>query len=205
MTAASGDFDQAAWQAVTAEVRHEDERQRFEGLPPAARYRSLHPTSAGFLYQLALAATAQRVVEVGMSAGYSTLWLARACAATGGRVVTLEKNAAIVEVAWEHFARAGVADIIEVKSGDALITLDGIRGPFDLAFIDAEKAEYVAYAERLWPKLAPAASLVADNVISHAEATAPFLGWLRARPDAVTTVLDVGNGLAWAVKTAENK
>ncbi len=195
-----GEFDVDAWRAVEEAVRLENERQRAAGLPPAKRYRALHPRSAEFLYLLALASGARRIVEVGTSAGYSTLWLARACAATGGAVVTLELDAGMAAVARGHLELAGVADLVEVRPGDARETLRHLTGPFDLAFVDAEKAEYVAYGELLWPKLAAGASLVADNVVSHAEATAPFLAWLRGLDGAATKVLEVGNGLAWTVK-----
>jgi predicted O-methyltransferase YrrM len=195
-----GEFDVDAWRAVEEAVRLENERQRAAGLPPAKRYRGLHPKAAEFLYLLALASGARRIVEVGTSAGYSTLWLARACAATGGAVVTLELDAGMAAVARGHLELAGVSDLVEIRPGDARETLAHLAGPFDLAFVDAEKAEYVDYGELLWPKLAAGASLVADNVVSHAEATAPFLAWLRGLDDAATTVLEVGNGLAWTVK-----
>jgi predicted O-methyltransferase YrrM len=189
-----------AWRGVEEAVRLENERQRSAGLPSERRYRSLHPVSAQFIFQLALAAGAKRVVEVGTSAGYSTLWLARACAATGGSVVTLERNVEMVGVAESHVELAGVAELVKVIPGDARETLPGLAGPFDFAFVDGEKEEYVTYGELLWAKLAPRGSLVADNVISHAAEAAPFLEWLFGREDGATTILEIGQGLAWAVK-----
>jgi len=198
-----GEFDLKAWRNVEEAVRLEDGRQRRAGLPPERRYRSLHPASAQFIYQLALAAGAKRVVEVGMSAGYSTLWLARACAATGGSVVSLERNADIIPVARSHFELAGVAELVEVIGGDARETLSTLAAPFDLAFVDGEKDEYVAYAEALWPLLSGGGSMVADNVVSHAEAAAPFIEWLFGREGSATTILEIGQGLAWTVKHRE--
>jgi caffeoyl-CoA O-methyltransferase len=194
------EFDLGAWRSVEEAVRLENERQRAAGLPTEQRYRSLHPASAQFIYQLTLAAGAKRVVEVGMSAGYSTLWLARACAATGGSVVTFERSEGIIQVAKSHFELASVADLVEVVPGDARRTLGGYAGPFDLAFVDGEKDEYVAYGELLWSRLAAGGSMVADNVISHADAAAPFLEWLFGLEGAATTVLEIGQGLAWTVK-----
>lgn len=194
------EFDLEAWRGVEEAVRLENGRQREAGLPPEKRYRALHPASAQFIYQLTLAAGAKRVVEVGMSVGYSTLWLARACAATGGSVVTLERNAEIIEVAESHFELAGVADLVEVVGGDARETLGALAGPFELAFVDGEKDEYVAYGELLWPRLAAAASLVADNVVSHAGPAAAYLDWLYGLDGAATTILEIGQGLAWTVK-----
>jgi predicted O-methyltransferase YrrM len=199
------EFDLSTWQAVEEAVRLENERQRRAELPSERRYRSLHPDSAAFVFLLALATGARRVVEVGTSAGYSALWLARACAASGGAVVTLESNADIIKVARRHFEQAGVAALVDVRPGDARETLAGLAGPFDLAFVDGEKDEYVAYGKALWPKLAAGASLVTDNVLSHADATAPFLAWVRARADAAATaVLEIGNGLSWTVKVGED-
>jgi predicted O-methyltransferase YrrM len=197
-------FDLDAWRAVEAAVRLENERQRRASLPPERRYRSLHPKSAEFIFLLALATGARRILEVGTSAGYSTLWLARACAATGGSVVTLEKNVDIIKVAAENLETAGVAPFVELRPGDARETLAAVEGPLELAFVDGEKEEYVGYVEMLWSNLSAGASLVADNVISHADATAPFLEWLQARAGASTTVLEIGNGLSWTVKGRED-
>jgi caffeoyl-CoA O-methyltransferase len=193
-------FDLEGWRLVEAAVRLENGRQRRAGLPPRQRFRALHPHSAEFIFLLALATNARRVVEVGTSAGYSALWLARACETTGGSLVTLEKNPDIIRVAVDHLKSAGVADLVEVKEGDARETLAALDELFDLAFVDGEKGEYVAYGELLWPKLSAGASLVADNVLSHADETAPFLEWLRGLAGAATTVLEIGNGLSWTVK-----
>ncbi len=193
-------FDLDAWRLVEAAVRLEDGRQRRAGLPPEQRFRALHPASAEFIFLLALATKARRLVEVGTSAGYSALWLARACVATGGTLVTLEKNPEIIPVAADHFKAAGVAELVEIKEGDASETLAALDGAFDFAFVDGAKDEYVAYGELLWPRLAAGATLVADNVVSHAGETAPFLDWLHGLADAATTVLEIGNGLSWTVK-----
>ena len=196
------DFNILAWSALEEEVRLANERQRAEGLPPEKRYRSLHADSALFLYQLVLATRAQVAVEVGTSAGYSALWLARACAATGGRVITLERNAAIVDVARGHFARAGVADLIDVRVGDARKLLPAVDAGVDVLFLDGDKDEYPAYADGGWAKLRAGGSVVADNVISHRERTTPYLEGMLARGDGTTIVLPIGQGLAWTVKTA---
>jgi predicted O-methyltransferase YrrM len=108
-------FDLDAWRLIEAAVRLEDGRQRRAGLPPQQRFRALHPASAEFIFLLALATRAQRIAEIGTSAGYSALWLARACAATGGSLVTLERNPVIVDVAADHLKSAGVADLVDIK------------------------------------------------------------------------------------------
>ena len=88
---------------------------------------------------------AERILEVGTLAGYSTLWLAR----SGARVVTLEIDPRHAAVARANLDRAGVGDAVEIVVGPALETLPGVEGPFDLVFIDADKqrsADYLALA-----------------------------------------------------------
>jgi predicted O-methyltransferase YrrM len=194
------DFDILAWSAMEAEVRRTDEGQRAAGAAGERRYMSLHPDAAAFLYHLALALRAQRVVEVGTSAGYSTLWLARACAETGGRVTTFERDEAVLTLARDHFARAGVAHLVDLRPGDARALLAEVTGPVDLAFVDAEKSEYLAYGAALWPLLRPGGSLVADNVLSHRAETKAYLEAMLARDDASTLTLGIGRGLGWTIK-----
>ncbi|WP_300013991.1 O-methyltransferase [Pseudonocardia sp.] len=122
------------------------------------------PAQGKMLYLLARAIGARRVLEVGTLGGYSTIWLARAVAPEG-RVVTCELDRHHAAVATENIARAGLADTVDVRVGPALDTLDGLQGPFDLAFVDADKArgaEYFAHALRL---SRPGGVIVVDNVV----------------------------------------
>jgi predicted O-methyltransferase YrrM len=118
------------------------------------------------LYLLATATHASRVLEIGTLAGYSTINLARAVGPTG-RVVTLEYEPAHAEVARQNLARAGVEDRVEVVVGTALDTLPGLaeRGDiFDLAFIDADKENNVAYVEWAIKLGHPGSIIVVDNI-----------------------------------------
>src|SRR5208337_2623209 len=109
------------------------------GLPPI----QVSAVQGKLLHLLARACGARQVLEIGSLGGYSTIWLARALPA-GGRVVTLEADAKHAEVARANFALAGLAGVIELRLGPALETLPKLaaegRGPFDLIFIDADKA-----------------------------------------------------------------
>ena len=145
---------------------------RAAGLP------AIHvaPVQGRLLQLLARLAGARRVLEVGTLGGYSTIWLARGLAA-GGRIVTLEADPRHAAVARENFARAGVAGVVELREGPALDTLPGVEadgmGPFDLAFIDADKQsapEYVAWAVRF---ARPGAIIVLDNVVRGGEVADP--------------------------------
>jgi len=134
------------------------------GLPPIA----VAANQGKLLGLLAQAIGARKVLEIGTLGGYSSIWLARALP-SDGRLVSLELSARHAEVARKNLARAGVAERVEVVVGPALETLPQLaaqaRGPFDLIFIDADKAslpEYFGWAL----KLARLGSLIViDNVV----------------------------------------
>ena len=110
---------------------------------------------------------AQRILELGTLGGYSTIWMARALPA-GGRLVTLEASPRFAEVARANIARAGLAETVEVRVGPALETLPELTAdaaPFDLIFIDADKANYPHYLEWSLKLSRPGTLIVADNVI----------------------------------------
>jgi len=122
------------------------------------------PTQGKFLSLLARLRGAESILELGTLGGYSTIWLARALP-LGGRLVTLEADASYAAVAQANLGRAGVADRVEVVVGRALDTLPTLEGPFDLVFIDADKAsspDYLLWALRL---TRPGSVVVLDNLV----------------------------------------
>ena len=126
------------------------------------------PNQGKMLHLLASAIGARRILEIGTLGGYSTIWLARALPA-GGRLITLEVDAKHAEVARANIGRAGLSDVVELRVGPALETLPLLAaegcGPFDLIFIDADKASIPDYFR--WAlKLARRGSLIiVDNVV----------------------------------------
>ena len=126
------------------------------------------PNQGKMLMLFAMMQGAIRILEVGTLAGYSAIWMARGLA-PGGRLVTLEADAKHADVARANIARAGLADRVEVRLGKALDTLPALHaekaGPFDLSFIDADKAnipEYFQWALRMSRK---GSLIVVDNVV----------------------------------------
>ncbi|MFN8636479.1 MAG: O-methyltransferase [Chloroflexota bacterium] len=160
----------------------------------AKRMLNITPDTGLLLRILVRATGARRILEVGMSNGYSTLWLAWAVTETGGHVTTLERSAYKVELARANFARAGLAPWITIHEGIALETLAKLDGPFDLIFLDADRASYLAYANLLLPRLKVGGLLVTDNVVSHAEDMAPYLARLKGDPSLDSVTVPVGNG-----------
>jgi predicted O-methyltransferase YrrM len=111
------------------------------------------------------------VLEVGAAIGYSTLHMAEQL--EGGRIVTLERDPDRAAQARSYLQRAGVADRVELVEGDALETIGGLDGPFDLLFVDAAKGEYKRYIELAEPKLSERALLVVDNLLMDGEVALP--------------------------------
>jgi predicted O-methyltransferase YrrM len=111
------------------------------------------------------------VLEVGTAIGYSTLHMAEQL--RQGRVVTLERDPDRAASAREYLERGGVADRVEIVEGDALETLPGVDGPFDLLFVDASKGEYARYIEIAEPKLSERALMVVDNLLMGGEVALP--------------------------------
>ncbi len=130
---------------------------REAGLPPA----DVSPLQGRLLELLARMQQAERILEVGTLAGYSTLWFAR----SGARIVTLEVDPHHAEVAHANLDRAGVGGAGEIVGGPALETLPGVEGPFDLVFIDADKQSSADYLALALEKVRRGALIVVDNIV----------------------------------------
>lgn len=134
------------------------------GLPPI----NVAPNQGKFLMLLAQAVGARRILEIGTLGGYSTIWLARGIL-EGGKVVTLEIDAHHAEVARANIASAGLADRVEVIVGPAAETLgaftDRKEAPFDLTFIDADKASSDVYFRIALGLSHPGSLIIVDNVV----------------------------------------
>jgi len=156
------------------------------------------------------------VLEVGTAIGYSTLHMAEQL--RSGRVITLELRADRAAQARDFFERAGVADRVDLREGDAQETIRSVEGPIDLLFVDAAKDEYERYIELAEPMLSERAVLVVDNMLMSGEVALPEgadTQWrdqsLRAarRLNAelldserwLACVLPIGDGIAFAARS----
>ena len=180
--------------AVLARLEEEDAREREEGVPREQRARQVARTTGQFLFSLVAPQTDCEVLEIGGSRGYSTIWLAAGVRYLGGRVLSLEHDPAKVDAWQRNIADAGLVQWAELVPGDAFETLPAIDDVFDVVFLDAEKEQYEELFQLARGKLEPAALIVADNVLSHAD---PLAGYSRARQadrtlESVTVPLDRG-------------
>jgi predicted O-methyltransferase YrrM len=172
--------------------REEFERRRDEWMLAVGR-------DAGTLLNLlARLGGCRRILEVGTSVGYSTLWLADAARATGGRVTTLDNVAAKHEQARANLAEAGLAGLVDLASGDALQSIARLPGPWDFVLLDFNRGLYRKSLEALLPKLAPGAVVAADNML-RPEASLPqarqYQDWVRLQPGLQSLLVPIGNGI----------
>jgi predicted O-methyltransferase YrrM len=134
------------------------------GLPAIA----VSPAQGKLLHLIARMIGAQRVLEIGTLGGYSTIWLARALP-PAGRLISLELDPRHAEVARANLAAAGLDGVAEVRVGPALESLPRLaeeaRGPFDLIFVDADKANIPEYFEWAIKLARPGGVIVVDNVV----------------------------------------
>ena len=120
------------------------------------------PNQGKLLMLLAQLQGAKAILEIGTLGGYSTIWLARGLA-PGGRLVTLESNPRHAQVARSNLSHAGLD--VEVIVGPALESLPRLKGPFDLFFIDADKANNVEYFDWALKLSRPGSLIIVDNVV----------------------------------------
>ena len=175
-------------------------------LEAAVEAAAVAPNQGKLLHLLARMQGARSILELGTLAGYSTIWLARALP-EDGRLVTIEADPRLAEVARGNLERAGVAERVEVRVGQAADVLPELDGPFDLIFIDADKAsnpEYLDWALRL---SRPGTAIVADNVVRggavlsgtdpSAAGVRNFLEMLATEPRVSATAIQTVGAKGW--------
>jgi predicted O-methyltransferase YrrM len=155
-----------------------------------------------FLAVLVRATVARRVLEIGTSNGYSTLWLAEAARAINGAVTTVECDDDKVRLALANFARSGLAGFMTQVHDDAGRLLPRITPhAYDLIFLDSERARYCAWWPDLRRILRPGGLLVVDNATSHPQQMAAFVQLVQDDAEFSCSLVPVGKGEFLAVKT----
>jgi predicted O-methyltransferase YrrM len=146
-----------------------DEREKkalaaLEEMKKGRWYLNVTAREGRLLRQLTEAVGARRAVEIGTSSGYSSIWLALGLRASGGHLFTHEINPEIIKIARENFRKAGVDDLITVIEGDAHETIQRLKEPIDVVFLDAEKKGYVDYLKKLLPLVRPGGLILGHDM-----------------------------------------
>jgi predicted O-methyltransferase YrrM len=177
-------------------------RPAMEGMKPhlANAYIPISPDQGQYMYQTARLIGARTIVEFGTSFGISSIYLAAAARDNGGRFTGTEMEPGKIKVARENLAAAGLADVSEVRPGDALETLKDFTGPIDMLLLDGWKDIYLPMIEMLKPKLKPGAVVFADNIFTFPKDLAPYVAFVRSRANGFESMtLPLGHGLEYSV------
>lgn len=175
------------------ELEQIDSRDRTDGTTRTKRLRQIPPEVGRFIALLAASAPAGRYLEVGTSAGYSTLWLVLACRLLGRRVTTYEVSDDKAELARRTFAGACVTGVVDFVHGDALAHLPSFRGTA-FCFLDAEKEIYGRCYDLIVPHMVPGGILVADNAINHQVTLQPMLDQAMQDDRVDALIVPIGKG-----------
>ena len=171
------------------------------------QYWSVPRTDGEFLHLMMKATRARNVLEVGTSHGYSAIWMGLGLEETGGRLTSIEIDAARHDLARRHVSEAGLSQRVTLIKGDAHVEVTKLDGPFDFVFLDADKDGQVDYFNKLYPKkLGPGGMLVAHNAIQQANSMKDYLDMIRKHPDfdtvILSTTMDDGFCLGYRHRTA---
>jgi predicted O-methyltransferase YrrM len=164
------------------------------------RMLNLEPDTARLISLVVRSSRRERVLEIGTSNGYSTLWLAWSVLPHGGRVISIDRDADKQELAAANLRRAGLHEVVELVQGDATEMVRGIEGSFDCVFFDADRVSAPEQLQLLLPKLRDDVLLMADNALSHPDEIAGYLAAVQALPDFERFVIPVGKGLSVAYR-----
>ncbi len=197
------------------EARNVSEQERQRALGPQGfglRDEFLLPVGeevGAFLHALILARKPKRILELGTSYGYSTLVMADAARSVGAELITMELADYKQAHAREQLEKAGLAEIVQFRCGDAVAMIKADPGPFDFILLDIWKELYTPCFDAFYPKLSEEAIIASDNMI-FPEMARPdvrvYREAVRAKPDLQTALLPIGSGIELTVKwTAGNE
>ena len=177
---------------------HEHDAEKADRLE---RLRNVEPDTARLLAVLVRALGAKRLLELGTSNGYSTIWLADAARSIDGSVLSVEVDPTRTAQAMEHLSRVRLQDYVELRTEDAALTLGhAADASVDMIFLDAERPAYCGYWPNLLRVLAPGGLLVVDNVLSHADELQTFRELVQDEDRVTEAVVPTGAGALLIVR-----
>ncbi len=156
------------------------------------QFLSVPPKDGQFLKLLIKATQAKRVLEVGTSQGYSTIWISLGLEETGGKMQTIEIKPDRVEMAKKNVADAGLSDRVTFNLGDAHEIVPKLDGPFDFVFLDADKDGQMDYFKKVYPnKLTRGGILAVHNAIKLRSPMEDYLEMIGQHPDFDSVILSL--------------
>ena len=192
--------------SVISRLNMQSNRERSGRVKVAPDQEMLAITAdTGIFFSVLLKAIkARRILEVGTSAGFSTLWFADAMGKNHStRIITIEMNPQKVERALKNFKEAGVDKIIEIKQGIALDLLRKLKGKFDFVFLDADKENIIRYFDIVLPMLRIGGIIAADNMLypdHFRPAMRKYARHVHTRPNVQSVTVPIGMGEEITIK-----
>jgi len=154
-----------------------------------------------FLRLMAASNRSRRALEIGGANGYSAIWIGLGLRETGGRLTTIEYDAARAKTAANNIRRAGLADIVTVVPGDAFQEIPKIPGEIDFVFLDAWKRDYKRFFDMVLPRMNPGGLFLAHNVVNKQNEMRDFLAAIRDNPALFTAIVTPsGEGMSVSYK-----
>jgi predicted O-methyltransferase YrrM len=176
--------------AILAEIKAKD-RDQYAISEEDGRFLRLMVATSG----------AKRALEIGGASGYSAIWIAMGMRQTGGKLTTIEYDAARAKELADNIRRAGMSDIVEVVSGDAFQQIPQLTGTFDFVFLDAWKRDYKRFFDLVYPRLDNGGLFIGHNVINKRDELEDFLTAIEQHPSLWTTVVaPSGEGMSVSLK-----
>ncbi len=174
------------------------------------RMLAISSETGEFFNILLKAIKAKKILEIGMSVGFSTLWFADAILSNNGKIITIEENRNKIAMAKKNFEEAGVSAQIEIQEGKALqilhklATSESDQQEFDFVFLDADKENNIEYFDLVLPLVRIGGIIATDNIL-YPEKFRPemkkFTEYIKSKPNVQTVTLDLGNGEEISIKT----
>jgi predicted O-methyltransferase YrrM len=181
------------------------ERSGKVDVPHRQQMLAITADTGMFFSILLKAIKARRVLEVGMSVGFSTLWFADAVG-KGGRIVTIEMDPLKIEKARKNFREAGVDKMIEIRQGVALDVLRKLRDRFDFVLLDADKENIIRYFDLVLPLVRSGGMIAADNMLfppPYRPAMKKYARHVRSRRNVQSVTVPIGMGEEITIKLSD--
>ena len=195
--------EEKVWSVLHRLEAEDAEDRRTRNRPSGEAMLTLHPDTARLIHIMVQSTDAKRLVEIGGSHGYSTVWLTHAARITGGRFTSLEIHPKLIEIAKRNVAEAGLADSAEHILGDARETLGSVEGPLDFVLLDCWERLYVELLDPIAQKLRPGGLLVADNVMPGNEGSDEYIQALADHPLMESVSVPIGKQIEVSARRLE--
>jgi caffeoyl-CoA O-methyltransferase len=154
-----------------------------------------------FMRLLVVTSGAKRALEIGAASGYSAIWIGMAMQETGGKLITIEYDKARAQQAMANIKKAGLADVVQVISGDAFAEIPKLAGTFDFVFCDAWKRDYQKFLSMVFPRMDKGGLFLGHNVINKRDEMADFLQTIHTSPTMLSSIVSPsGEGMSVTLK-----